>query len=81
MMNKTPIGFKDAIEALFIAWLTNELLAAAYNALTLGEVRKKAEYDLGLSVEALLRLLIKHTAAGALFYSDGDIVTFREDAL
>ncbi len=78
MMNGAAVGFKIAIEGIFIAWLTTALLEAAYNCLTLRGVIKKAEYDLGLNMEAITRLIIRHTGPHGEFQSDGELITFRD---
>ncbi len=79
MGNSAGVGFKIAIEGIFIAWLTTALLEADYNCLTLHGVITECGYDLGLNVETIRRLLIKHTAPGAEFNSKDGLVTFRDE--
>jgi len=58
----------------FCAWLDGVLAAAAFGAVSLGEARRRAREDLGLGDESFCRRLVRATAQGGRFRSDGEIV-------
>lgn len=78
MKNTGAIGFNSLIEIIFLTWLTAALVEAEFNAVRISTVIAGAELELGLNVEVIKRLLIKHTGTRSAFRSDGDIVTLRD---
>ena len=79
LKNSVVVGFKVVIESIFVTWLTNVLLEADFNAVRIDSMISMAERDLGLNVEMIKRLLVRHTAPRAEFRSDGELVTFQGD--
>jgi len=77
--NSVVVGFKVVIESIFVTWLTNVLLDENFNAVRIDSMISMAEHDLGLNVETIKRLLVRHTSSRAEFRSDGELVTLRDD--
>jgi hypothetical protein len=72
------IGYQETVsESEFVLWLAREIEGADFGALTLREARDAALKDLRIDDQTLIRWMIKHTAPGARFKSDGDVITLR----
>jgi hypothetical protein len=77
LSSRIGYSFSMATDHYFVSWLTVNLHDAEFEALTLLEVIANAQKDLGLNIETIKRLLIKHTSASAEFCSDGVLLTLR----
>lgn len=66
-----------ATDHYFVMWLTARLNEAEFQALSLVDVIANAQVQLGLNIETIKRLLVKHTGARAEFCSDGVLVTLK----
>jgi len=77
LSSRIGLSFSMATDHYFVMWLTARLQEAEFQALTLVDVIAHAQLDLGLSIETIKRLLIKHTSARAEFCSDGVLLTLR----
>lgn len=77
LSSRIGYSFSKATDIYFVTWMTARLNEAEFNALTLIEVISDAQSDLGLNIETIKRLLIKHTGPNAEFCSDGVLLTLR----
>ncbi len=62
----------------FALWLTRKLEDEPFENLALAWVLENAGVALGIDDEQVRRYLIQHTARGARFKSDGELITFRD---
>lgn len=77
LSSRIGLSFSMATDHYFVMWLTARLNEAEFQALTVIEAISIAQLELGLNLETIKRLLIKHTSAHAEFCSDGVLLTLR----
>lgn len=77
LSSRIGLSFNMATAHYFGTWLTMRLVEAEFGALTIIEVISDAQKDLGLNVETIKRLIVKHTSLHGDFCSDGVLITHR----
>jgi hypothetical protein len=68
-------SFEKATDHYFELWLSGKISGEAFGALGLAELVDLAGEELGLREDVIVKLVVKHTRPGAVFRSDGEIVT------
>lgn len=68
-------GFETATDHYFVLWLAGKLDGVDFGAISLAELVRVAGVELGLRDDVIIKLLVRHTRPGAMFRSDGEVVT------
>ena len=77
LSSRIGLSFNMATDHYFVTWMSAHLHESEFEALSLVQAISDAQQDLGLNIETIKRLLIKHTSAAGEFCLDGVLLTLR----